>query len=253
MAPGFEEYFARTAINLSPALFGRAAEALADFGERRLSAMDQIGVEKAVLSLAGPGVQAETDTRVAGREASEVNDFLAERMRANPARYGGFAHLAMQDPRAAADELERCVRDLGMQGAWSTADQRRVSRRRPLRGVLGAGGGSFGSGLHPPGQPARRSSASTGRLVHGMRARSAMMEIRRIALLRACAPRAARWSRFRMPARRRRISGAQAAPRCSRAARSTCSSRIHSGMYWPWSCQVRPLTKLPSMQNCSSA
>jgi len=52
MAPGFEEYFGRTAINISPALFGRV---LADFGERRLSAMDRIGVEKAVLSRAGPG------------------------------------------------------------------------------------------------------------------------------------------------------------------------------------------------------
>jgi 2,3-dihydroxybenzoate decarboxylase len=34
-----------------------------------------------------------------------------------PKRYGGFAHLAMQDPRAAGDELERCVNDLGFVGA----------------------------------------------------------------------------------------------------------------------------------------
>ena len=66
MAPGFEDYFARTAINISPALFGRAAEALADFGERRLSAMDSIGVRTAVLSLSGPGVQAEFIGATAG-------------------------------------------------------------------------------------------------------------------------------------------------------------------------------------------
>jgi 2,3-dihydroxybenzoate decarboxylase len=38
-------------------------------------------------------------------------------MAKRPDRYGGFAHLAMQDPQEAANELERCVRDLGMQGA----------------------------------------------------------------------------------------------------------------------------------------
>ena len=117
MAPGFEDYMGRTAINISPALFGKAMEALKDFGERRLGAMDAIGVEKAVLSLAGPGVQAEAETAKAVRLAAECNDFLAGKMQARPDRYGGFAHLAVQDPAAAADELERCVRQLGMQGA----------------------------------------------------------------------------------------------------------------------------------------
>jgi 2,3-dihydroxybenzoate decarboxylase len=98
--PDFVDYWATTAPNISPALFGKARDALEDFGERRLAAMDSIGVTKSILSLAGPGVQAETDTDTA-----------------QPDRYGGFAHLAMQDPKAAANELERCVRELGMQGA----------------------------------------------------------------------------------------------------------------------------------------
>ena len=51
------------------------------------------------------------------RLAAEANDFLAGKIAANPSRYGGFAHLAVQDPAAAADELERCVTQLGMQGA----------------------------------------------------------------------------------------------------------------------------------------
>ena len=117
MAPGFEDYWALTAPNISPELFGKANDALMDFGERRLAGMDEIGVEKAILSLSGPGVQAEPDTRTAIRKAQEVNDFLAREIQARPDRYGGFAHLAVQDPAAAADELERCVRDLGMQGA----------------------------------------------------------------------------------------------------------------------------------------
>lgn len=117
MAPQFVEYFNRTSINISPALFGKALDALQDFGERRLSAMDSIGIGKAVLSLAGPGVQAERDTVTAVRLARVCNDFLAEKTSANPARYAGFAHLAVQDPSAAAEELERSVRELGFCGA----------------------------------------------------------------------------------------------------------------------------------------
>ncbi|MBO6782499.1 MAG: amidohydrolase [Alphaproteobacteria bacterium] len=117
MEPDFIDYFNTTSINISPALFGKALDVLQDFGERRLESMDSIGIEKSVLSLAGPGVQAEKMTDVAVRRARQVNDFLAEKMAEKPDRYGGFAHLAMQDPVAAADELERCVRDLGMSGA----------------------------------------------------------------------------------------------------------------------------------------
>src|SRR5690606_19249691 len=35
----------------------------------------------------------------------------------NPTRYGAFAHLPMQDPQAAADELERTVKEHGFKGA----------------------------------------------------------------------------------------------------------------------------------------
>lgn len=117
MHPDFLDYWATTAPNISPKLFGKARTALEDFGEMRLSAMDKIGVEKCVLSLAGPGVQAESRTDTAVHLAAKVNDFLAEQIAQKPDRYGGFAHLPMQDPKQAADELERSVRELGMQGA----------------------------------------------------------------------------------------------------------------------------------------
>ena len=117
MAPDFIDYWARTFGNISPELSGKALGALSDFGDRRLEEMDRNGIAFAVLSLAGPGVQAEQDAGLAVRRASEVNDFLAERIVGNPTRYGGFAHLAMQDPKAAADELERCVIQLGFSGA----------------------------------------------------------------------------------------------------------------------------------------
>ena len=37
--------------------------------------------------------------------------------RKNPRRFGAFAHLALQDAKGAADELERAVTQLGMKGA----------------------------------------------------------------------------------------------------------------------------------------
>lgn len=115
--PDFVDYFAKTAINISPALFGKARAALEDFGEIRLQAMEASGVEKSVISLAGPGVQAEKRTDTAVRLARQCNDYLAEQIAKRPDRYAGFAHLAMQDPVEAANELERCVKELGMQGA----------------------------------------------------------------------------------------------------------------------------------------
>jgi 2,3-dihydroxybenzoate decarboxylase len=62
-------------------------------------------------------VQREPDAAVARRRASEVNDALAREIEKWPGRYSGFAHLALQDPAAAGDELARCVRELGFCGA----------------------------------------------------------------------------------------------------------------------------------------
>lgn len=117
MAPDFIDYFADTYQNISPSLAKMGLEALSDLGQRRLDIMDQHGIAFSVLSLSGPGVQIEKDTAIAKRKARKVNDLLAAEMAKQPKRYGGFAHLAMQDPAAAADELERCMRDLKFQGA----------------------------------------------------------------------------------------------------------------------------------------
>ena len=79
--------------------------------------MDRAGIERAVLSLSGPGVQIERDRVTACRRARDANDFLSREIQRRPDRYAGFAHLPMQDPIAAAAELERCVHDLGFCGA----------------------------------------------------------------------------------------------------------------------------------------
>jgi 2,3-dihydroxybenzoate decarboxylase len=95
----------------------RMAPRLMDLEEQRLSEMDAYDIATQVLSLNAPGIQAETDTNQAIKQAKQSNDFLAEVTRKHPTRFAGFAALPLQDPRAAADELERAVTQLGFKGA----------------------------------------------------------------------------------------------------------------------------------------
>jgi 2,3-dihydroxybenzoate decarboxylase len=117
MVPDFVDYFAETYPNISPEIAKRGLAALLDLGDERIAIMDQNQIDFVVLSLAGPGVQVEKDAAVALKKAKSVNDFLAGQIQKRPGRFGGFAHLAMQNPIEAADELERCIRELGFQGA----------------------------------------------------------------------------------------------------------------------------------------
>jgi len=115
--PATEAYWRPTMVDVAPAKTTQLYGALTDFGEQRLAMMDKTGIARAVLAIAGPGVQVEPDTATAVRNARASNDFLAKEVQKRPDRYSGFAHLAMQDPKAAADELERGVRELKFCGA----------------------------------------------------------------------------------------------------------------------------------------
>jgi 2,3-dihydroxybenzoate decarboxylase len=117
LSPGFEDYWSTTAGEITPDIFRHAVARLSEFGDLRLVEMERDGIERAVLSIAGPGVQIERDAATAIRRARESNDFLAREIQKRPDRYSGLAHLAMQDAKAAADELERAVRELGFVGA----------------------------------------------------------------------------------------------------------------------------------------
>ncbi|MFG1434953.1 amidohydrolase family protein [Xanthobacter sediminis] len=99
------------------AVFADIERHLVDFGETRLEAMDRAGIALSVLSVTTPGVQGEKDAALAIALARKANDALAAEVQKRPSRYAGFAHLPMQDPATAADELERCVRQLGFKGA----------------------------------------------------------------------------------------------------------------------------------------
>jgi 2,3-dihydroxybenzoate decarboxylase len=117
LLPDFVEYFAETYPNINPEIAKMGLGVLPDLGDRRIAIMDQNRIDYSVLSIAGPGVQVEKDAAVALRRSKSANDFLAKEIQKRPTRYGGFAHLAMQNPVAAADELERAMHDLNFQGA----------------------------------------------------------------------------------------------------------------------------------------
>jgi uncharacterized protein len=92
------------------------ARRLRDVGDGRLAAMDDQGVDTAVLSLSTPGVQnlPPADAVLVAREA---NDALAQIVRGHPERFQAFAAVPTPDPAAAAAELERAVTGLGFRGA----------------------------------------------------------------------------------------------------------------------------------------
>jgi 2,3-dihydroxybenzoate decarboxylase len=90
---------------------------LLDFEKTRLPLMDESGITMQVISISSPGIQGYPDAASAIDMAKTVNDFQAEMIRKHPSRFAGFAALPTQDPKAAADELERTVTQLGFKGA----------------------------------------------------------------------------------------------------------------------------------------
>ena len=117
-----EEHFAIEATLGDSQVFGAhvwptLSYRLLDIQDTRLREMDKHGVGMMILSLNAPAVQAIADTKRAIGVAKEANDVLAENVRKRPDRFAAFAALAMQDPDAAARELERCVKELGFVGA----------------------------------------------------------------------------------------------------------------------------------------
>jgi 2,3-dihydroxybenzoate decarboxylase len=105
-----ERYFSKDA-------WPRMRHTLVDIHEHRLALMDACGIERMLLSLNAPGIQAVWDTRRAIEVARQANDFVAEQVARNPTRFQALAALPMQDPDAAAAELTRTVRELGFRGA----------------------------------------------------------------------------------------------------------------------------------------
>lgn len=86
--------------------------------EKRLEVMDKTGIDRTILSLTSPGAQSILDIQQAVDFAKSTNDFIVENyMSKAPERLYAFATVALQSPKAAADELERAVKQLGFKGA----------------------------------------------------------------------------------------------------------------------------------------
>ena len=90
---------------------------LIDIHDRRLRLMDEHGIEMMLLSLNSPAVQAIPDVKRAVDIARISNDYLAAEIAKRPDRFAGLAAVPLQDPEAAAQELTRCVKELGFKGA----------------------------------------------------------------------------------------------------------------------------------------
>jgi len=89
---------------------------LCDVGDKRIAAMDAAGIAVQVLSLTAPGTE-QLEAADAKLMAREANAFLADAIAGHPTRFAGFAALPTPAPEAAADELERTVREHGFKGA----------------------------------------------------------------------------------------------------------------------------------------
>lgn len=92
---------------------------LLDITGRRLQEMDENHIRVQVLSFTAAGLQ---NLKAATKQeqiekATAVNDYLYGKIRMYPKRFRAFCALPMRDPTAAALELERSVKQLGMVGA----------------------------------------------------------------------------------------------------------------------------------------
>ena len=114
--PGDEPGF----FSMGRFIYGRGNDsplvsALLDVGNARIARMNELGIHQQLLLLTAPGVQvfaSETATSL----ARDSNDELAEAINRHPQRFAGLAAVAPQDPQAAAVEVDRSVRSLGLNG-----------------------------------------------------------------------------------------------------------------------------------------
>ena len=95
---------------------GRLFGQLCDLGDKRIAEMNAAGIDVQVLSLNSPGVE-QLDAEQSKKIAKQTNDFLAGAVKSHPQRFAAFATLPTADPKAAATELERTVRDYDFKGA----------------------------------------------------------------------------------------------------------------------------------------
>ncbi len=94
---------------------GEMEDRLDDIGSKRLSLMDETGIDVQVLSLTTPGLHNLGEASV--DLAKQTNDLIASIIKSKPDRFQGFAAVPTPVPKEAARELERSIKNLGLKGA----------------------------------------------------------------------------------------------------------------------------------------
>src|SRR2546428_4263640 len=105
------------AVNARLAEHGLAVPQVPAFdADDYLRVMDAVGIDIAVLSLPGamPDALATPADRL--RFARELNDLYAEAVARHPTRFRAFGRVPLVDGEAAARELQRLMRELGLHG-----------------------------------------------------------------------------------------------------------------------------------------
>lgn len=120
LSPGVLAQNAKTQIPGVPLIVGSGpgagiAQVLLDLDAGRIAAMDADGIDMQLLLLSSPGVQV-FEPATAVSLAIESNDYVAAACKRHPTRFAALAAVAPQDPAAAAKELERATRTLGLKG-----------------------------------------------------------------------------------------------------------------------------------------
>jgi uncharacterized protein len=120
LARGFREVMQRNSSSQgggsNPYMTAERLAKLADLDTLRLQEMDTCGIDLQVISDVGSNIVSRPGDEGV-QLAREANDQLAAAIAAHPDRFAGFATLPMTMPEAAAAELERAVRVLGLKGA----------------------------------------------------------------------------------------------------------------------------------------
>lgn len=97
--------------NDESSIVGMFTSALMDLEDKRIQSMDAGGVSLQVVSHVANSLSLDPEV------CFKVNDEIAERIKQRPGRFAAFATLPMANPKAAGQELRRCVRELGFVGA----------------------------------------------------------------------------------------------------------------------------------------
>jgi len=90
-----------------------------DITGTRLKEMNENNVSYQIIAPTAAGLQylKNSTEEEQIKKAKEVNDYMYNKIKEYPKRFKAFAVLPMGSPKAAAKELERCIKELGMVGS----------------------------------------------------------------------------------------------------------------------------------------